>query len=242
MTVPRRHRAFTIIEVLIATSLFLLIMIAIHSSWMAILRGTRAGQEAAKEVQRKRVAMRVIQDALICARFHEANALHYSFVADNSNPDFAALSFVADLPNSFPRDGRYGEERTRRVTVTAEPGKDGGNNLVMRQTPILRLMDEQEEKYPLVLAKNVRLFVTEFLDQNGAEWMPEWLETNRMPHLVRVTLATSPNDDIQLHRDNVIQRVVALGGQAVPAELQIQTARQNNINRRQSMRRERARR
>jgi type II secretion system protein J len=216
----RSGEAFTLVEVLIAITIFMMIITAIYSSWMSILRGTKIGQDAAKEVQRKRIAMRVVQDAIMCARLYEGNIVHYSFIADTSNPDFAALSFVARLPASFPRSGRYGEEKVRRVTFTVEPGKDRENQLVMRQTPVLRMLDELEEANPLVLAKNVQLFTLEFWDPQALEWGAEWIDTNSLPQMVRVALATNEEGVNQLKPEDLVFRIVTVAAQAVPLALQ----------------------
>lgn len=217
----KSHRGFTIVEILIALMMLMVIITGIYASWISILKGSKIGLDAAKEVQRKRIASRVLQDALMCAQLYGANEAHYAFMADTSNPEMAALSFVADLPDSFPRSGRYGDEKVRRVTFTVEPGKNGLNNLVMRQTPILRLMDQSEEENPLILAKGVQIFGIEFWDNAIMDWGAEWLRTNSIPPLVRVVLASSADRNAKLMPQDVVTRVVKLQEGAVPANLQM---------------------
>src|SRR5688572_16786750 len=80
--------AFTLIEVLIALGIFMMVLIAVYATWSAILRGTRAGTAAAADIQRSRMAMRTIEDALLTAVSFTANARYYEFVAEHSG-DFA---------------------------------------------------------------------------------------------------------------------------------------------------------
>ena len=49
-----RQRAFTLVEIMIAIAIFAAVMIAIYSSWSAILRGKRIGQDSAAEAHRNR--------------------------------------------------------------------------------------------------------------------------------------------------------------------------------------------
>ena len=56
--------AFTLLEVLIALAIFLLLIVGIYASWSQIHRATRVGLEAAADNQRKRVAMRALEQSL----------------------------------------------------------------------------------------------------------------------------------------------------------------------------------
>jgi prepilin-type N-terminal cleavage/methylation domain-containing protein len=56
--------AFTLIEVLIALSIFAMIITGIYSSWSGIHRATRIGLEASADAQRKRIAMRALEQSL----------------------------------------------------------------------------------------------------------------------------------------------------------------------------------
>jgi len=178
--IPRGSRAFTLIEVLMAAGIFGMVMVAVYASWSAILRGARLGLTAAAEVQRTRVTMRALQDSLGAAIMYSDNARYYSFVADTSG-NFAGISFVARLPNSFPGSGLYGGQNLRRVTFEV----DGDKNLNLLQAPILQT-SEMATPYKIRLAPNVAVFAMEFFDARRGEWVPEWLQTNTMPRMVRV--------------------------------------------------------
>src|SRR5215831_19268856 len=102
-------RAFTLIEILIAMAIFGLVLLAIYSSWAAILRGSKAGLTAAAEAQRTRIAVRAIREALTCAQLYVENARYYWFMADTGG-DFAAVSMVSRLPASFPGSGLFSNQ------------------------------------------------------------------------------------------------------------------------------------
>src|SRR5580698_2972411 len=120
---PRNH-AFTLIEVMIAVGIFSLVLAAIYSSWALILRATKVSQEAAAQVQRQRIAIGTIEDALTGIEDFQASQKYYSFVMQNDPQPM--LSFTARLPGDFPRSARFGGLNVRRLQFDVEPISDTG--------------------------------------------------------------------------------------------------------------------
>jgi hypothetical protein len=179
-------------------------------------------QEAAAEVQRQRIAVRTIEDSLMCIQSFQASLQYYTFIVQNG--DTPELSFVARLPDNFPRNGRFGDFNLRRLTYTVEPDADAalGNDLMLRQNPILMDMDQDEQNFPLVLAHNVKGFVVECWDTNALDWTDEWDDTNSIPPMMRVTLALvgKKNDSSVSAPELDITRVIAIPSSMVPSVLQ----------------------
>lgn len=205
-------RAFTMVEVLLAIGIFSFVLIAIYSTWSAIMRGTRVALTAAAEVQRTRVAMRSLEDALAGAVMYSDNSMYYGFFADTAG-DFAYLSFVARLPESFPGSGLFQGHPLRRVTFRVDENK----NLLLSQSTLL---DISETPYTITLAPKTAVFQMEFFNPRMNEWIPEWMATNALPTLVRVALDfgdRKSNDAITIRSipltANPIARVGAVGGQ-----------------------------
>src|SRR5882762_2625024 len=212
-------RAFTLVEIMIALAIFTAVLVAIYSSWMCILRGSRIGLEAAKEAQRSRVAVRALENSLVSLQMFQANLKYYYFFADTSG-DFASLSFVARLPKSFPRSGDFGDQVVRRLAFTVEPGTNSDNVLVLRKNPILFDPSIDEEENPLVLARNVKEFTLEFWGPRSKDWEPEWLYTNQLPSLIRFTLGFGQPNQKVLKPEEVVTRVVTLSAVPIPMGLQ----------------------
>lgn len=200
---------FTLVEILIAVAILAGILAAIYSSWMAVLRATQTAQRAAADVQRSRLAVRCLEEALTSVQMFPLNAPLYAFVADTTE-EHPALSFVARLPESFPRSGHFNGKSMRRVEFTVEPDEQGVPTLMLRQIPLLFETDPQETENPLRLARNVRLFYLEFWGPNAEEWEDEWLSTNQLPRLVRFSLAMAPDGEQTVNRQDVVSRVVLL--------------------------------
>jgi len=224
----RQHSrcAFTLIEVMIAITIFSLVIAAIYSTWTLILRATRVSQEAAAQAQRQRIAIRTIEDALTGIESFQADQQYYSFIVQNGQQPM--LCFTARLPDDFPRNGKFGDFDVRRVLFDVEPVSSPGdgsaeNDLVLRQYPILTGMDQDEQQTPFVLARDVKTFTVECWNTNTMDWSDEWDNTNSIPQLIRVTLAFGGSS-----LDNLgstaptwsVTRVIAVPSQMMPAVVQ----------------------
>lgn len=212
--------AFTLVEILMAMAVFGLVMAAIYATWTLILKSKSIGEAVTAQIQRERIAVRVIEEALMSTRSFAADMEHYAFVAENG--ESAALSFVARLPKSFPRNGRFGDFDVRRVTFSLESGAAyGERELVLRQNPILMDLDEDERNHPLVLAKGVQEMKFQFWDSQSNDWVDEWGQTNQVPKLVKVTLRFGSSQHAHSQRQSEVTRMVALPAITVPAIWQV---------------------
>ena len=205
--------AFTLVEILIAIGILGMVLVSIFSTWTAILRATRAGQEAAATVQRARMTAQVLEDSLSSVQFFTANVRYYSF--DIVNGDEPSLSFVARLSPSFPRSGKFGDLNVRRLTFSVERAADSSKELVLRQAPVLftgpdgvQQLDVDEKDHPIVLAKNVKEFSTQVWDARDG-WVDEWTTTNQLPPLVKVNLQLLDKPDSMAPPEQ-ITRIVSI--------------------------------
>jgi prepilin-type N-terminal cleavage/methylation domain-containing protein len=213
------QRAFTLIEIMVAIAIFALIVAAIYSTWVLILKSSQVGQDAAARAQRQRIAVRTIEDSLTCIQSVQASMQYYSFIIQNGDqPEF---SFVSRVPDIFPRNGKFGDFNLRRLTFTVEPDANSVKNLVLRQNPILMDMDSDEKTAPLILARDVKDFTTECWDTNTMAWDTEWDDTNSIPPMVRVTLTLNgvadPDGD---NTSLTIRREIAMPSETLPSFMQ----------------------
>lgn len=185
----RGKEAFTILEIMIALFIFALVLTAIYSIWHGIVKGTTSGLKAAAEVQRSRVAMRTIEQAFRSARVFNDNIKYYYFIAE-SRGEQSAISMTCRLPSDFLGMGFIDPNlRMRRVDIFTRPGPDGTDELVVSHLPLLLETNVVgNEPYSIVLARDVSRFELEYLEPRKNEWVTEWIYTNMLPKLVRVTL------------------------------------------------------
>jgi type II secretion system protein J len=209
------RQGFTILEIMIAMFIFALVLTAIYATWTGIMKGTASGIRAANEVQRSRIAIRSVEDALLTAVMYNENMKWYYFVADTKG-DMAALSFVSRLPASFPGVGRFGGSVVRRVSFYTQSGSDGRAELVMSQVPmLLNTNNGGAQGYSIVLARDVSKFELAFFDLQKKDWVDEWKNTNALPALVQVTLGLGKAGLSSSTPEDVVTRIISLPASAV---------------------------
>ena len=197
-----RRRAFTLVEIMVAIVIFSMVIAAIYSTWALIMRATQVGQEAAAQAQRQRVVLRTIGDALMGIESFQASQNNYWF--DLENGEKPLLSFAARLPDTFLRSGKFAgstaglDFSSRRVTFSLVTRDNGEKDLILQQTPILMVTDQDELQYPLVLARNVKTFTIEWWgtnEFNHVDWSMKWddTQTNTIPQMLRVKLVLGGN-------------------------------------------------
>jgi prepilin-type N-terminal cleavage/methylation domain-containing protein len=218
------RRGFTLVEVLLALGIFSMLILALYSTWILVVRATIVGKGTAARLQRERVAMHTIEDALTCIQSHQASIDYYLFNIQNG--DQPLLGFTAYLPDTFPRTGEFVgmtpgggtmDYHLRRLTFSLQPDEQGGNDLVLRQTPILMDLTPAEVSTPLVLAKNVTAFAIECWDTNAMQWATEWDATNMLPPLVRVTVGFG---NPSTGSSQVITRLISFPSSTMPSQVQ----------------------
>ena len=178
----------------------------------------------AAAVQRSRIAVRTIEDALLTTEMFLGAIQHYHFDADTSG-DMAAISMVSRLPASFPGVGRYGDQVVRRVSFYVSNSPAGGNELVMTQMPMLLDTSSGYEAYSLTLARDVTMFRLDFYNLQKNEWQDEWKDTNQLPRLVQVALGLGKHKGHSSEPQDVVTRLVSLPSVAVGGDIQGQGPR-----------------
>ncbi len=213
--------AFTIIELMLAIAIFTGVLISIYATWSGVLRGSRIGLAAAADAQRKRITLRAIEEALGSVQNFAVNARYYGFLADTSG-DFASVSFVSRLPPSFPGSGLFPGQPLRRVTFEVERGERAIPQLVLRQVPVLEPPEPTVQPYKIVLSPEINVFQLEFWDLQKGEWIPEWLNTNVPPRMVRISLGFGTSSTAGPAPDQTVaSRVVLLPGMPMPRAFQV---------------------
>jgi len=86
----------------------------------------------------------------------------------------------------------------------------------MSQAPMLMNTNTGAvEAYELVLAKDVSLFMLEYYDLQTGEWFTDWVNTNTLPRLIRITLGQGKSKNSTFAPQDIVTRVVAAGAQPV---------------------------
>ena len=218
---------------MVAMFVFSIVVAAIYATWAVVMRAAQVGQEAAAQAQRQRVVLCAIGDALMGVESFQASQHYYWFKLENGEAPF--LSFVARLPDTYARNGKFvgaaggRDASSRRVTFSLAAGDAGEKDLILRQNPVLMDLDQDEQQYPLVLARNVKEFTIEWWGTNHldhAEWMTDWDDTmtNTIPQMLRVHLVLGTNPAHAANGANspefAATRIYTVPSQMMPAQVQ----------------------
>jgi len=161
-----------------------------------------------------------LSDAFLGACMYNQNSRYYPFLVD-AEGDYSSVSFVSRLPKSFLRSRKFDGADIRRVQFTVEDGPGGDKQLVLRQNVLLLEPDKDEVENPLVVARDVKLFVVEFIDPKTHDWTSEWPYTNQIPSEIRIQLALGSQDKHSEKPVDTLVGVVAPLTQAVRPEWQM---------------------
>jgi hypothetical protein len=222
------------VEVLLALGIFTILIGALYSTWILVIRATIVGKGTAARLQRERITMSTIEDALTCIQSHQASIGYYLFNIQNG--DQPLLQFTAYLPGDFPRSGEFEgtmpdggamDYHLRRLTFSLQSDDKGGNDLVLRQNPVLMDFTPAEVNTPLVLAKNVSAFTIECWDTNAMEWATEWDATNMLPPMVRVSVGFA---NPATAASQLITRIISFPSGTMPSAVQTPNFNGNNNN------------
>ena len=205
-----RPRAFTMVEIMVAIAIFMVMMGSIMACWKVIISGTQVGERAAAMAQRARASMRAIEDSLNNLEIvSDPNAIrYYAFIADTSEAQFASLSFSARLPSSFIGSDYFGDAVMRRVIFDVQKDAGGRLNLVLTQYPLLAIPSRQYPPKSIILARDVSAFVLEFWSPKDDDWLSDFLVTNEVPPMIRITLGTGHMPHNPTIPFEVVSRVV----------------------------------
>jgi hypothetical protein len=201
--------AFSMVELMVAVSLLLLMLGTLYSSWAAIMQSTRTGSEAATNVQRERVTVQHVADALAGAVMVEDGEDWYRFKADTLS-GYSSLSFVQRIPES---NRKSNAQSFRRVSFSVEPSSNGREwELVRRETPVTQAPKATPVE-PQELVRRVRHFKVELLDAEG-EWKTHWTGFGRLPRRARISVAVGPGgpEDVRVREVSLMSSAITHGG------------------------------
>ena len=180
---------FTLPEVLTSVLIVGMMLALLYSVWSATLTVTATGTVAAEDVQRERMAMKAITEALAGASWYEHRA-EEPLRLDRAE-GFSQLKIISRVPPGFWGERELGDHPMRRIEFRAEPKHPRGFQLVMLQQTLLSSTNSTEF-HRTVLLPHLETFSVEVQPADPKiSWEQTWPSagTNSLPRLARVTLA-----------------------------------------------------
>lgn len=218
----RRQLAFTLVETIVAVTILSIVLTMVYSVFYSVARSTVAGAVAAEEVQRQRIALKTIEDALSGLVYYEGNKEEYSFLADTEIFEYPSISFVSRVPPDFLGNNEFGSQRLRRITFQVEDDEDFGKSLVMYQSTLMQPEGTEDMVDPnrWVLGPNLDTCFFLFWSTINNEWVNEWTETNSVPTRVKFELALKGSDGEAANIEDIQKREIVVFSQSITQSMQ----------------------
>lgn len=182
MNVRRKNRSqrttygpqgFTLIEVMVAVSIFAIVMFIIYNTFTTASNHAAIVEEMADEVSSLAGAMDVMSREIRSAYLHPEGAMR------NFSGKGDSITFVTTAP--YVRDG---EPYVQRVTYIFEQGD--------LKRKVIYMDKGKENKEEFFLLKNTRAASFSFFDGKG--WVDEWTSDIRLPYGVKVVFSYKDRD------------------------------------------------
>ena len=185
MKSSRRTAGFTLIEVVVATSLLALGLAIAFGTMRSAGRATATAEASAQRQERLRAVQGFLRTQLSAAL-----PIPFEFDGETGAATFARveddkLEFVATMPGYLARGGPYLQ------TLELVPGPDG-QQLVFQHQLLSADGAAEAEREPVVLLDGIAdaEFEVRSLDEHGepGRWQDEWLVAGQLPPQLRLRL------------------------------------------------------
>jgi prepilin-type N-terminal cleavage/methylation domain-containing protein len=182
-------RAFTLLEMLVATALVAVLAASLYASLSIAFRARRSALAAVDPVRKAELAMVLLADDLRCAVV-PSGVLAGPFLGldsvDDLGHDSDSLSLYCATPSPEPAEG-IGD--IKKIELGCEPSEDGKTSVLVRLITTNLQAPRTVEPGREVLCRGVYAFNLRYFD--GSDWLDNWdstAEDNSLPCAIEVTL------------------------------------------------------
>ena len=202
----RRAAAFTLLELLLALSIFSVVAAMAAAAFWSVTKSFNRSTELLEQLHYGEFAMDQLVASLRSAAWFSSKPEAFGFWLE---PDGGTASWVSSGSAFLPPDSPY-RNGLHRLSVSVERvGRQHG--LAVRVFSHLAEDPDPRDADPFLAAPSVREFECEWYDFEDESWSHDWEETNSLPKLVRLTLVMDKRegDDEALRLSRVVELEVA---------------------------------
>lgn len=196
MSAPPRHtrsRAFTLVEIMLATTLLALVMTIVLGIWSTSLTGWKRGMAVTEDLQRGRVVLDALTELASAMVFSPANQGLYEVRGTTDLNQGSKVSFVT-ASEYLLLPGEAGIAGLRRVTLALDRDPRGKLYLALTSGPALDAEAGDVEPFRRAISADVIFFRVRYRDPRDTAWSDEWRHPNLLPSAVEFTVAFGTGD------------------------------------------------
>lgn len=190
------HEGFTLLEVILATSILVIVLSIVTATLFATVRGWRQGSRMLDAIKHGDFAMNQLTAALNSTVYFNNPRKSYAFTFEKETHQGLpadAISFVtahrAFLPEHSPlKDGPH------RIQLYIDDDEDGRPGLFVQAVPALAGFEEYEDAYEIeshLVSRSVQGLEISLYDKENEEWTTEWENENSVPERIMITVYIS---------------------------------------------------
>lgn len=202
--ISRNHNGFTLLEVLMAVTIFGLISVVIVGALTAVSLSWRKGTQLSDQLSHADFVVEQVVMGLRSAYYPNGGvAPAYGFNMEDEGMGEGAsdsMSWVKIGGSLVGADCPFAGT-PHRVQFYCDTSRKAGGAMVRawRLQDQIENFDPEQDVIPTPLSNrikgfNVRCF-EKYMDSGEIEWLDEWKETNRLPRKVEITLYLEPSTE-----------------------------------------------
>ena len=205
----RRARGMTMIEVMIATAIITMMMVAVWASISNTMRGMRAMQEQQEQAQIIRTSLGRLTAELSMAylSFNRPpdEPRHFTLFDGRDNFERDSVTFTALAHLRMRKDANESDQSIIQYFVADDPEDSSRSHLYRRESRRLTgdLPEKLEDYFPAyVVCEDVEVFDVHYWDPIKQEWLTEWATTvndaqpDRLPPRVKIRLGVKERGEV----------------------------------------------
>ena len=217
MATRAARKGMTLLEVLVAVSILMMMMVAVWMSFSGTMRGLQRVKEVEEQSQIIRAGMSRITSEMSMAYLSfnrpPEETRHFTLFEGRDEFEQDNVTFSAFAHLRVRRDANESDQSVIQYFVAEDPEDAARTHLWRRESRRLTgdLPEDLERFFPAyVLIEDVEVFELQYWDYKQQEWLDEWRTTvtdaqpDRLPQRVKIKLGVKEGKELRYYHAQTV--------------------------------------